>query len=166
MIPLCDLDKGVPLPAGPGQPAVRQAAIRAPKVVDTTGAGDCFTAAYAVALLEGKVSRAVYALRAPVYALRAPSPSHSHTLTELQLGGGLRGGAANLLTCSRRGMSVRYGQSHVCQLWAIAPSDPFLQVGKAAMEFASAAASICVQRMGAQTSMPLRAEVDQLLAQQ
>jgi len=39
---------------GPGQPSIRQEAIKAPKVVDTTGAGDCFTAAYGVALLEGK----------------------------------------------------------------------------------------------------------------
>ncbi|KAI8473299.1 MAG: Ribokinase-like protein [Monoraphidium minutum] len=38
---------------GPGAPALRQAAVPAPKVVDTTGAGDCFTAAFAVALLEG-----------------------------------------------------------------------------------------------------------------
>ena len=43
-----------PHPSGLGQPSIRQEAIKAPKVVDTTGAGDCFTAAYGVALLEGK----------------------------------------------------------------------------------------------------------------
>lgn len=32
---------------------MRQAAVQAPKVVDTTGAGDCFTAAYALSILEG-----------------------------------------------------------------------------------------------------------------
>eukprot|EP00798_Chlamydomonas_sp_ICE-L_P017997 gene17997-24406_t len=37
-----------------GQEPVRQEAIKTPKVEDTTGAGDCFTAAYAVAFLEGK----------------------------------------------------------------------------------------------------------------
>ena len=42
------------VPPGLGQPSIRQEAIKAPKVVDTTGAGDCFTAAYGVALLEGK----------------------------------------------------------------------------------------------------------------
>ncbi|GAX74133.1 hypothetical protein CEUSTIGMA_g1582.t1 [Chlamydomonas eustigma] len=39
---------------GAGQPIIRQHAIKAPIVMDTTGAGDCFTAAYCVALLEGK----------------------------------------------------------------------------------------------------------------
>jgi len=34
------------------EPPVFQPAIRAPTVVDTTGAGDTFTAAYAVALIE------------------------------------------------------------------------------------------------------------------
>jgi ribokinase len=61
------------------------------RVVDTTGAGDCFTAAFAVALLEGKT-------------------------------------------------------------------------GADALRFASAAASICVQRKGAMPSMPSRAEVTALLA--
>jgi len=36
-----------------GAEPVRQPAFRAPQVVDTTGAGDCFTAAFAVGLLEG-----------------------------------------------------------------------------------------------------------------
>lgn len=75
-----------------GAAPVRQAALRAEKVVDTTGAGDCFTAAFAVALLEGE--------RAPQEALR----------------------------------------------------------------FASAAACLCVQRLGAMPSLPHRAEVDALLA--
>ena len=39
--------------AGAGKPAIRQHALKATKVEDTTGAGDCFTAAYAVAVLEG-----------------------------------------------------------------------------------------------------------------
>jgi len=76
---------------GPGLVPIRQAAIPAPEVVDTTGAGDCFTAAYAVAVLEGK------------------------------------GGAE-------------------------------------ALRFASAAASICVRRKGAMPSLPVRPEVQELLA--
>lgn len=78
---------------GRGQQPIRQHAIRAPQVVDTTGAGDCFTAAYAAAVLEGK---------GPQEALR----------------------------------------------------------------FASAAASICVQRKGAMPSLPSRDEVEALLRQQ
>ena len=62
-------------------------------MVDTTGAGDCFTATFAVALLQGKP---------PVEALR----------------------------------------------------------------FASAAACLCVQRMGAMPSLPRRHEVDAFLARQ
>lgn len=77
--------------AGAGKPPLLQACVRAPKVVDTTGAGDCFTAAFAVAVLEG---------REPQDALR----------------------------------------------------------------FASAAASICVQRPGAMPSLPSADEVQQLLA--
>ncbi|KAJ9527636.1 hypothetical protein QJQ45_025914, partial [Haematococcus lacustris] len=76
---------------GAGQAAVRQPALPAPQVVDTTGAGDCFTAAYAVAALEGK-----------------PAAE--------------------------------------------------------ALRFASAAGCICVQRSGAQPSLPSREEVDALLA--
>ncbi|KAJ7527050.1 hypothetical protein O6H91_16G033900 [Diphasiastrum complanatum] len=38
-----------------GRPPIFQAAILAPVVIDTTGAGDTFTAAFAVALVEGKV---------------------------------------------------------------------------------------------------------------
>ncbi|GFR41527.1 hypothetical protein Agub_g2223 [Astrephomene gubernaculifera] len=38
---------------GRGEAPVRQRAFKAPEVVDTTGAGDCFTACYAVALLQG-----------------------------------------------------------------------------------------------------------------
>ncbi len=41
------------VPPAPGTPT-RQQAFRAEKVVDTTGAGDCFTASFAVALLEGR----------------------------------------------------------------------------------------------------------------
>ena len=63
------------------------------QVVDTTGAGDCFTASFAVALLQGR--------------------SHGE-----------------------------------------------------AMRFASAAACLCVQRMGAMPSLPRRQEVDEFLAQQ
>lgn len=40
---------------GPGLAPIRQEAFKVSKVVDTTGAGDCFTAAYGVAVLEGKV---------------------------------------------------------------------------------------------------------------
>ncbi len=75
---------------GIGQAPIRQTAIKAPNVVDTTGAGDCFTAAYGVALLEGKV-------------------------------------------------------------------------GAEALQFASAAASICVRRKGAMPSLPSREEVESLL---
>jgi ribokinase len=75
---------------GQGQAPVRQPVIAAPQVVDTTGAGDCFTAAYAVGVLEG----------------RPPQQ---------------------------------------------------------AMQFASAAASICVRRPGAMPSLPGRDEVDALL---
>jgi len=63
------------------------------QVVDTTGAGDCFTAAFGVALMEGM--------------------PHAE-----------------------------------------------------ALRFASAAACICVQRMGAMPSLPSRTEVDSLLAAQ
>jgi ribokinase len=50
--PLAPSPRLPPAP-GAGQPSVRQACVPAPRVVDTTGAGDCFTAAYAVAVLEG-----------------------------------------------------------------------------------------------------------------
>lgn len=69
----------------------RQPIIPAPKVVDTTGAGDTFTAAFAVAYLEGKGSQE-------------------------------------------------------------------------AMKFATAAASLCVRKMGAMSSAPTRKEIDDLLA--
>jgi len=78
------------LPGASATP-IRQMCIPAPQVVDTTGAGDCFTAAFAVAVLEG-----------------------------------------------------------------MAPNRALL--------FASAAASLCVRKPGAMPSLPLRAEVDELLA--
>jgi len=37
-----------------GKEPIKQPIILAPKVLDTTGAGDTFTAAFAVALVEGK----------------------------------------------------------------------------------------------------------------
>ena len=80
------------VPPAPGAP-LRQPALHAQSVVDTTGAGDCFTAAFAVALTEGLSSAE-------------------------------------------------------------------------ALRFASAAACICVQRLGAMPSLPSRGEVDALLASQ
>jgi len=44
------------VPPPPASP-LRQLAFAAPKVVDTTGAGDCFTAAFGVALVEGQSER-------------------------------------------------------------------------------------------------------------
>jgi len=83
--------KGSLLLRGEGQAPVRQQAFPVDKVVDTTGAGDCFTAAWAVGRLIGQ------------------SPQE-------------------------------------------------------AMVFASAAAAICVQGLGATTSLPTREQVDQFLA--
>ena len=37
-----------------GKEPIKQPAIKAPRVIDTTGAGDTFTGAFAVALVEGK----------------------------------------------------------------------------------------------------------------
>ncbi|GBF91895.1 hypothetical protein Rsub_05000 [Raphidocelis subcapitata] len=84
--------EGSMLLTGPDAAPLRQPCVPAPRVVDTTGAGDCFTAAYAVATLEGQPPRR-------------------------------------------------------------------------ALLFASAAASLCVRRVGAMPSMPSRGEVDALLAE-
>ena len=86
------VDGSLLVPPAPAAP-LRQRALLAPAVVDTTGAGDCFTAAYAVALTEGAAAQA-------------------------------------------------------------------------ALRFASAAACLCVQRLGAMPSLPHREEVDALLAAQ
>ncbi|GMH33759.1 hypothetical protein BSKO_01593 [Bryopsis sp. KO-2023] len=80
--------EGSMLVSGQGSDALveRQPAFKVPNVVDTTGAGDCFTAAYAVGILEGR-----------------------------------------------------------------SPQD--------AMQLAGAAASVCIQRKGAMTSLPTKAEL-------
>lgn len=48
---------------------IRQAAVQAPMVVDTTGAGDCFTAAYALSILEGKDKKSALAFAATAASL-------------------------------------------------------------------------------------------------
>eukprot|EP00898_Chlorokybus_atmophyticus_P001912 jgi/Chlat1/2721/Chrsp182S02886 len=75
---------------GGGVTVLQQEAVKVQRVVDTTGAGDCFTAAYAVALLQGK------------------SPQE-------------------------------------------------------ALQFASVAAALCIQQLGAMPSLPWRHEVDKQL---
>ncbi|KAK9842005.1 hypothetical protein WJX81_003817 [Elliptochloris bilobata] len=52
-----------------GAPPISQAAFPVQKVVDTTGAGDCFTGAYAVALLEGQAPQAALRFAAAAAAL-------------------------------------------------------------------------------------------------
>lgn len=54
-----------------GEP-LRQSAVPAPSVVDTTGAGDTFTAAYAVATLEGRSSKDALAFAGTLEALSLP----------------------------------------------------------------------------------------------
>ena len=51
-----------------GEP-IEQAAMHVDEVIDTTGAGDCYTAAFAVARLEGRAPQAAMAFAAAAASL-------------------------------------------------------------------------------------------------
>jgi ribokinase len=61
----------VALFAGDGD-VLQQPALKVPNVVDTTGAGDCFTAAFTVALIRGRTRQEAmaFATRAAAYCIQ------------------------------------------------------------------------------------------------